>query len=164
MILQTAFLLAVEAAAEVAEGPEGGLFDLNATLPLMALQTVVLVAILNKVFYEPFSKTIDDRNDYCRSTRLSAKEQLSQAKQLSQEYEQTLSATRKQAQVIFLEAQAEAQRLAAEQLAEAQREAQQQRNTAQAEIAEQRYAALQSLEQEVDGLSRQILEKLIGAA
>lgn len=163
MILQTAFLLAAEAAAEVAEGPEGGLFDLNATLPLIAIQTVVLVALLNKVFYEPFSKVIDDRNDYIRTTRLSAQEQLAQAKQLAHQYDQELASTRKQSQVILMEAQAEAQKIAAEQIAAAQREAQQQRESAQSEIEAQKSAALQSLEQEVDGLSRQILEKLIGA-
>jgi F-type H+-transporting ATPase subunit b len=168
MILQTAFLLAVEAAAEaameVAERPEGGLFDLNATLPLMALQTVALVAILNKVFYQPFTQVIDDRQDYLRSMRRSAQEQLEQAKQLSQKYEQELTATRKQSQAILAEAQGEAQRLAAATLAEAQREANQQREAAQVELEAQKQAALQSLEREVESLSRQILEKVIGAS
>jgi len=35
-----------------AEG-EGGLFDFNATLPLVALQFVVLMFALNIIFYAP---------------------------------------------------------------------------------------------------------------
>jgi len=42
-------LLAVETAEEAAT--EGGLFDFDATLPLMALQFLILVAILNAVLF-----------------------------------------------------------------------------------------------------------------
>jgi len=45
------FLLAQEAAS--ASEPKGGLFDFNATLPLMALQILLLMVVLNLVFYTP---------------------------------------------------------------------------------------------------------------
>ena len=64
-------LLAVEEAAK-----EGGLFDLDATLPLMAVQFLILVAVLNVIFYKPLSKSIDDRADYIRTTQVSAQERL----------------------------------------------------------------------------------------
>ena len=32
---------------------EGGLFDINATLPLMAIQVVALTYILNSLFFKP---------------------------------------------------------------------------------------------------------------
>ena len=169
-MLQTAFLLAVEAAVEAIEAAEavpeaasGGLFDLNATLPLMALQTIVLVAILNQVFYKPFTQVLDERSDYVRDTRSSTQNRLDEAKKLAKDYEQNLAETRKQAQAVIAEAQAEAQRLAAQQMAQAQREAQQQREQAQREIEAQKQAALQVLEQQVDSLSNQILTKLLAA-
>jgi F-type H+-transporting ATPase subunit b len=34
---------------------EGGLFDFNATLPLMAVQIVVLSLLLNFIFYKPLT-------------------------------------------------------------------------------------------------------------
>ena len=37
----------------------GGLFDFNATLPLMALQIILLSVVLTFVFYKPVSKVID---------------------------------------------------------------------------------------------------------
>lgn len=151
-------LLAVEAPVK-----EGGLFDIDATLPLMALQFLILVLILNATFYKPLSKAIDDRDEYVRKNQLEARERLSKAEQLAKQYEQELAAARRRSQTIIADAQAEAQKIAAEKMAEAQREAQAQREQAAQEIEQQKQEALASLQQQVDGLSRQILEKLLGA-
>lgn len=150
-------ILAVETA-----GKEGGLFDLDATLPLMAIQFLLLALILNTTFYKPLTKSIDDRDDYIRTNQLEARERLSKVEQLALQYEQELAAARRGSQTIIAEAQAEAQKIAAEKIAAAQKEAQGQREQAAQEIEQQKQAALSSLEQQVDALSRQILEKLLG--
>lgn len=151
-------LLAVEEAAK-----EGGLFDLDATLPLMAVQFLILVAVLNVIFYKPLSKSIDDRADYIRNTQVSAQERLAKAQQMAQQYEQKLGESRKQSQAVIVAAQADAQKIASAKVAEAQKEAQVAREKAGQEIEEQKQEAMRSLEQEVDSLSRQILEKLLGS-
>lgn len=152
-------LLAVETAGK--EG--GGLFDLDATLPLMALQFLLLALILNATFYKPLSKAIDDRDDYIRTNQLNAQERLSKAEQLAKQYEQELAAARRQSQTIIADAQAEAQKIAAEKIAATQKEAQAQREQAAQEIEQQKQEAMGSLEHQVDALSRQILEKLLGS-
>lgn len=48
--------------AEAATEPNGGLFDLNATLPLMAIQILILMVVLNSVFYKPITNILDERN------------------------------------------------------------------------------------------------------
>jgi F-type H+-transporting ATPase subunit b len=154
-------LLAVEA-AETAK--EGGLFDLDATLPIMALQFLLLVAILNGVFYKPLGKAIDDREELVRTNILSAKERLEKAQNLAKQYEQDLGETRKKAGETIAQAQAEAQKIAAAKIAEAQQEAQAQREQAQKEIDEQKQSAFSSLESEVAVLSRQILSKILGTS
>lgn len=154
-------LLAVEAAEEAAT--EGGLFDFDATLPLMALQFLILVAVLNVVFYKPLSKAIDGRDDYIRQNRLEARERLEKAQNLAKQYEQELADTRRKSQETIAAAQADAQKIAADKMAQAQAEAQAQREQAQKEIDQQKAEAMASLEQEVDSLSRQILEKLVGS-
>lgn len=151
-------LLAVE---EVAK--EGGLFDLDATLPLMAIQFLVLALILNATLYKPLGNAIDGRNEYIRTNNLQAQERLSKAQALAQQYEQELAHSRRQAQAIVAQAQAEAQKIAAQNIAAAQQEAQVQREKAASEIEQQKQQALASLETQVDALSRQILEKLLGA-
>lgn len=150
-------LLAVETAAK-----EGGLFDLDATLPLMAVQFLILVAVLNAVFYKPLTKSIDDRDNYIRTNLLEGREKLSKAESLTQKYEQDLAETRRQSSAIIAAAQADAQKIAAQKIAEAQAEAIALREQAGREIEEEKQRAFQSLEQEVDALSRQIVEKLLG--
>jgi F-type H+-transporting ATPase subunit b len=151
-------LLAVE---EVAK--KGGLFDLDATLPLMAIQFLVLALVLNATLYKPLGKAIDDRNEYIRKNQLDAQERLSKTEKLAAQYEQDLASARRQGQAIIATAQAEAQQIAAQKIAAAQQEAQAQREQAAGEIEQQKQQALVSLEQQVDALSRQILEKLLGS-
>ncbi|WP_088243095.1 F0F1 ATP synthase subunit B' [Calothrix rhizosoleniae] len=138
------------------------MFDFNATLPLMALQFLLLAALLNAIFYKPLTKALDDRDNYVRDNQLGATERLAQAERLTKEYEQQLADARRQSQAIIAAAQAEAQKITASRIAEAQQEAQAQREQASREIEEQKQQALSSLEQQVDALSRQILDKLLG--
>ncbi|MEG4344585.1 F0F1 ATP synthase subunit B' [Microcoleus sp. A003_D6] len=139
-------------------------FDFDATLPFMALQFLVLMVVLNAVFYKPVTKMLDERDEYIRTTQVSAGERLAKAQKLAQEYEQKLGETRKQSQAVIAAAQADAQKTASAKVAEAQKEAQVAREKAGQEIEQQKQEAMRSLEQEVDVLSRQILEKLLGTA
>ena len=151
-------LLAAETASK-----EGGLFDFDATLPLMAIQFLTLALVLNAILYKPLTKAIDDRDDYIRTNQLNARERLSKAEQLAKQYEQELGAARRKSQTIIADAQAEAQKVATEKIAEAQKAAQAQREQAAKEIEEQKQQAMDSLDQQVDALSHQILEKLLGS-
>jgi F-type H+-transporting ATPase subunit b len=155
-------LLAVEAAETAAK--EGGLFDFDATLPVMALQFLILVVVLNAVFYKPLTKAIDDRDEYIRKNLLESRERLAKAENLKKQYEQELGETRRKSQATIEAAQADAKKIAAEKMAQALQEAQGQREQAQQEIEKQKAEAFASLEQQVDSLSRQILEKLLGPA
>ena len=138
------------------------MFDFDATLPFMALQFLLLAALLNAIFYKPLTKVLDDRDSYIRTNTLEAKESLAKAERLAAEYEQQLADARRQSQATVEAAQQEAKKITAEKIAEAQKEAQSQREQAAVEIEQQKQEALHTLEQRVDALSRQILEKLLG--
>ena len=137
------------------------MFDFDATLPLMAVQFLVVVALLNVVFYKPLTKAIEDRSDYIRTNETEARERLAKAEHLATQYEQELATTRRQYQETIATAQAEAQALADQQIATAQQEAQSQRERVQRELDQQKQEAMSSLEQQVESLSRQILDKLL---
>jgi F-type H+-transporting ATPase subunit b len=153
-------LLAVEEAAEEA----GGLFDINATLPLMAIQFLILAAVLNVVFYKPLGKAIDERDGYISSNLAEAKAKLVSANKLAEQYEQELAESRKQAQAIIAEAQSEAQEIASQELAAAQSDVQAQKEQAQSEIEAEKEAAFKTLEGQVQELTRQMLDKLLSVA
>jgi len=138
------------------------MFDFDATLPLMAVQFLLLAAVLNAIFYKPLTKVIEERASYIRTNETEARERLSKAEELANQYEQQLGEARRQSQAIIESAQADAKKIAAQKIAEAEQEAQAQREQAQREIEEQKQQAMSSLEQQVDALTRQILEKLLG--
>jgi len=79
-------------------GP-GGLFDINATLPLVGIQVIVLMVILNIILYSPLLIIIEERKEYILSYLAEASEKLAQAKKLTIQYEQDLENTRKEAQL-----------------------------------------------------------------
>ena len=163
MISQWSLLLttAVAVVEEVEE--KGKLFDFDATLPLMMIQIVVLVAVLNALFYKPLGKVLDDRDEYIRGGLGDAKARLAEAETLTKKYEAELAGTRRESQAVIATAKAEAQKIAAGQIAEIQQTAQVQREQAQAEIDKQKQSAFTALEPQVEALSRQILTKLLGA-
>jgi F-type H+-transporting ATPase subunit b len=140
------------------------MFDFDATLPLMALQFLVLAAVLNAIFYKPLTKVLDDRDNFIRTNNLDARERLAKAESLTKEYEQQLASARRQSQVTMEAAQNEAKKITAQKIAQAQQEAQAQREQAAREIEQQKQAAMATLEAQVDALSNQILEKLLGPA
>jgi len=78
-------------------GP-GGLFDIDATLPLVAIQFVILMVILNIILYSPLLAIIEERKEYILSKLAKASEILSQANKLNARYEQELNNIRKVAQ------------------------------------------------------------------
>lgn len=151
------FLLAVESAE-----PSGGLFNFDATLPIMAVQFLLLVVILNAIFFKPLTKAIDDRNDYVRSNIVEAKERLEKAQLLAKQYEQELAETRKSAQSIIAAAQADAAKLRNQEIAKTLEESQAQVASAKSEIEAQKQEAEASLNAQVEALSRQILDKILG--
>ena len=137
--------------------------DINATLPFMAVQFLVLMAILNQILFKPLGKVLDERDEFIRSGLSGSQEKLAETEALAEQYEQELASTRRQAQEVIVSAQNEAQAIADSKVAEAQQEAQVKREQAQAELNQQKQSAMQSLEQQVDALSRQIMGKLLGS-
>ena len=73
----TSWLLLAEAGV-----PEGGLFDLDATLPLMAVQVVLLTFILNSLFFRPVGRAVEERESFISTSRADAKQKLAQAERL----------------------------------------------------------------------------------
>jgi len=63
-------------------GP-GGLFDINATLPLVAIQFILLMVILNIILYSPLLTIIEERKEYILSRLAEASGKLAQAKELT---------------------------------------------------------------------------------
>jgi len=79
-------------------GP-GGLFDLGATLPLIGVQFVLLMIILNIILYNPVSTIIESRKEYILINLGEASELLGRANNITTQYEAALKIVRNEAQL-----------------------------------------------------------------
>ncbi len=74
---------------------EGGLFDFNATLPIMALQILLLMVVLNLIFYKPIGQVLDERDESIRKQLTEASEMLMKAESITKQYELDLAQERR---------------------------------------------------------------------
>jgi len=80
-------------------GGPGGLFDIDATLPLVAIQFLLLMVVLNILLYNPLLTVISERNEYILNNLNKASETLSKSNELTTQYEEELGNIRKEAQL-----------------------------------------------------------------
>nr|YP_010580278.1 ATP synthase CF0 B' subunit [Cryptomonas pyrenoidifera]UZS90662.1 ATP synthase CF0 B' subunit [Cryptomonas pyrenoidifera] len=140
---------------------EGGLFDFNATLPLMAIQILLLMVALNLIFYKPISQVLDERDESIRKQLTEASEMLMKAENITKQYELDLAQERREAQTIIASAQKGAQEIVALEIKQAQKDTEQLVTEATNQLNSQKEKALKALEEQVNTLSEQIKNKLI---
>jgi len=145
----------------MAEG-EGGLFDFNATLPLMALQFILLTVALTFIFYKPVAKVLEERETFISGNLADASEKLIKADELYKQYEEQLKEARTNAQSIIAESEKEAKEIVALEITQARKDATSLIEQTNKELEAQKELALQQLETQVDSLSDLIKEKLVG--
>ena len=155
------FLLPLAKIFIVSEG-EGGLFDFNATLPLMALQFILLTVLLTFLFYKPINKVLEDRETFISKNLSEASEKLLKADELCQQYEEELKEAKASAQSVIGEAEAEAKAIVAQEINQARSDAAGLIEQTNKELEAQKQLALQKLETQIDDLSQLIKEKLLG--
>jgi F-type H+-transporting ATPase subunit b len=142
---------------------EGGLFDFDATLPLMAAQVVLLTYILNALFFKPVGKVVEEREDYVLTSRTEAKKKLAEVEKLENDLKNQLKEARQAAQKVIAEAEDDSDKLYKEALALANSEANASREKARREIDSQRESALNQLKSDADKLGDLIVQKLLAA-
>ena len=145
----------------MAEGA-GGLFDFNATLPLMALQIILLSVVLTFVFYKPVSKVIDEREAYINGNLTTASEKLIKADELYSQYDEQLKTARVNAQKVIAQSEKEAKDIVAAEINDARQDAAKLIERTNKDLEVQKTQALEQLETQVDELSQLIKEKLLG--
>jgi F-type H+-transporting ATPase subunit b len=142
---------------------EGGLFDLDATLPLMAVQVVLLTFILNALFFRPVGRVVEEREGYITTSRAEAKQKLAQVERLEADLREQLKEARKATQQLIQEAEQDSDKLYREALATATAEANASREQARREIDAQREAALGQLKGDAEKLGDLIVDRLLAA-
>ena len=140
---------------------EGGLFDINATLPLMAIQVVALTYILNSLFFKPVGNIVEKREKFVSNNIIEAKNKLSEVKKLEADLMTQLQSARPEAQRIVGEAENESDKLYKEALELGNNEANPSKEKPRLEIESQTSSARDQLSKQSDDLSKLIVNRLI---
>jgi F-type H+-transporting ATPase subunit b len=140
----------------------GGLFDFNATLPLMALQFILLTVALTFVFYKPVEKFLEDRETFISNNLAQASEKLVKADELYKQYDEQLKEARTSAQSVIAGSEKEAKDIVALEISQARKDATSLIEQTNKELEAQKSVALQQLETQIDDLSALIKDKLLG--
>jgi len=142
---------------------EGGLFDFDATLPLMAVQVVLLTFILNALFFKPVGRVVEEREGYVSTSRAEAKKKLAEVEKLETDLRDQLKEARQAAQKVITDAEQDSDKLYREALALATAEANASREQARREIDSQKEAAMNQLKSDADKLGNLIVDRLLAA-
>ena len=140
---------------------EGGLFDINATLPLMAIQVVGLTYLLNSLFFKPVGNVVEKRERYVSSNLKEAKNKLVEVEKLEADLLSQLQSARNEALKIVNEAEKDSDKLYQEAVELANNEANASKEKSRLEIENQTSSARKQLSDQADEISELIVNKLI---
>ena len=140
---------------------EGGLFVINATLTILAIQEVAITYILNSLFFKPVGKVVEKREKFVSNNIMDAKNKLLEVEKLEADLLSQLQSARSEAQKIVSEAENESDKLYKEALELANNEANASKEKARLEIENQTSSARDQLFKQADELSELIVNRLI---
>jgi F-type H+-transporting ATPase subunit b len=79
----------------------GGLFDFNGTLPLMALQFILLTIVLTFIFYKPVARAITAREFFINSSLGLAATKIIKTEEVNKQYDEQIKMAKVNAQLII---------------------------------------------------------------
>jgi F-type H+-transporting ATPase subunit b len=143
------------------ETQKGVLFDIGATLPLVAIQFLMLMFLLNILLYNPLLTLINERNEYVLDNLNKASEMTLAAKELNVKYESELVITKKEAKLEITELQKIQQEKFNNELKVSQKDIETLIQTVLESFNTKKVITLNNLENEIKILSNQMLNKLL---
>ena len=145
----------------VTTNTKGGLFDIGATLPLVAIQFLILMFILNILLYNPLLTLVNERNEYVLDNLNKASEMTLAAKELNIKYESELIITKKEAKLEITELQKLQQEKFNNELKISQKNIESLIQIVLESFTKKKFITLNNLENEIKILSNQMLNKLL---
>jgi F-type H+-transporting ATPase subunit b len=140
-------------------GP-GGLFDIGATLPLVAIQFLLLMVILNVILYNPLLTIIEERKEYILTNLNTAAELLAKANVMRTEYDEKVNTARKETQSDILNFQKIYKEIFEIEISSSQKYVDNWLEKQVRRFNSQRNIAVQNLEDYIKAVCNQLEEKL----
>ena len=138
----------------------GGLFDFGATLPLLAIQFLILMFVLNTILYNPLLTVMNERNEYIVSNLTKSAKLIAETNEIKTTYENEILEARKAAQLEITQCQKSYKELFDIELNKVQERYDSILAEYDSTLANEKASALTKLETEIESISEQILGKI----
>merc|ERR1711904_367808 len=140
-----------------AHSEAGKIFDFNATLPIMAVQFLILMVFLEKVWFGPVGKVISERNRKIEERKTSLATGTEELENLQKEAETLLKEARAEAKAKIADAKAALNTKAESELAAEKARLDQEIGLAVKELSNERAEAEKDIDSQVIELSKYII-------
>eukprot|EP01025_Chloroclados_australasicus_P069241 TRINITY_DN9739_c0_g1_i2.p1 TRINITY_DN9739_c0_g1~~TRINITY_DN9739_c0_g1_i2.p1 ORF type:complete len:245 (-),score=30.20 TRINITY_DN9739_c0_g1_i2:436-1092(-) len=139
----------------------GKLFDFNLTLPIMAGQFLLLMVFLDKTWFTPVGKVLDERDELIRSKLQSVSSDTGKIAELQDKAEAVLKEARDEANRAVSEAKASTQAEQDAKLDALRKQLEQDLNSAMSQLDSERENAASSINEQVDLLTEEIMARVL---
>lgn len=139
----------------------GGLFDFDGTLPVIALQFLTFMFVLNFILYTPLLDIIDERNIYISKSLAEATSLLTKSNELNTKYEKKTSKARKAVALDLLTYQNLYKEILEEKMKSSEAYIEKFLTETTKNFEANKEDILKSFDAEIDSLSDQIMKKIM---
>merc|ERR1712216_301407 len=144
-----------------AQADAGKIFDFNATLPIVAIQFLLLMVFLEKVWFGPVGKVIDDRNRKIAASRESLVSGTGELEALQKQAETLLKEARGEAKAKIADAKAALNAKAESELAAEKSRLDQEIALAVKELSNEKASVQKDIDSQVVELSQYIIKRVL---
>ncbi|TYH08675.1 hypothetical protein ES288_A07G034900v1 [Gossypium darwinii] len=144
-----------------AEIEKAALFDFNLTLPIMMVQFLFLMFALDKVYFTPLGKFMDERDAAIKEKLASVKDTSEEVKQLEEQAAAIMRAARAEIAAALNKMKKETQLEVEEKLAEGRKKVEAELQEALANLENQKEETIKSLDSQIAALSQDIVKKVL---
>lgn len=147
-----------------AEIEKAALFDFNLTLPAIAAEFLFLMVALDKIYFTPLGKFMDDRDAAIRAKLGDVKDTSAEVKQLEEQAAAVMRAARAEVAAALNQMKKETSAELEAKLAEGKRKVEAELAEALQGLEKQKEDTIKALDSQIAELSQEIVKKVLPAA
>ncbi|KAL2346705.1 hypothetical protein Fmac_000705 [Flemingia macrophylla] len=147
-----------------AEIEKAALFDFNLTLPIIMVEFLLLMVALDKVWFTPLGKFMDERDAAIREKLSSVKDTSEEVKQLEEKANAVMAAARAEIAAALNTMKKETQAEVEQKIAEGRKKVEAELQEALASLENQKEETIKSLDSQIAALSQEIVKKVLPSA
>ncbi|CAK9154601.1 unnamed protein product [Ilex paraguariensis] len=159
VILATSLAAAPPSLAE--EFEKAALFDFDLTLPIIMAEFLILMFTLDKLYYSPLGKFMDERDAAIKEKLASVKDTSAEVKQLEEQGTAVMRAARAEISAALNKMKKETQVEVEKNLAEGRKKVEAELQEALANLEKQKEETVKSLDSQIAALSDGIVKKVL---